>query len=741
MSSSGYLRTKEKVGSREQIVSFQRALLPLFSIREGVVTQPLAMLLNPPSPETTTILVIDDDVHVGVALTHLLNGDGYRLIMAPDGSTGLDLAFAERPDLILLDVMMPELDGFQVCRLLRSAERLMDVPVLMLTAMDDREARLEGIVAGADDFITKPFDRTQLRARIRTVTRLGRYRRVLEQEARFEQLFQIAQDGIALVAGNGGIAQVNPAFERMISAARSQTGLHPNLLQYIAPASQSHCRGCMAKLFELGDPITGMETTLTRHDGSEFPAIVSAVQFKWRNESMAQIVIRDISTQRRYELELEQKARIDTNTGLLNRLALRDRLEHTISSGASGCVSLVVVELNRFRTIQEALAGEHCDEIVRQVAERARRCAPPESTVTLLRENQLALIILEATNHARETTRFATELQASLQSPISVDAHEISASVSIGAALWPRDAKTVPELERKAVDAAVLASSGNGFAVQFSSESLHNEASARLALEAQLRRAITRGELELHYQPKVQSHDGRLHGAEALVRWRRPDGGLVSPASFIPLAEESGIIVSMGAWIVDEACRQIAQWRSEGLPTTSISVNVSARQFNEESFPQTCVDAVERHGLSASDIILEITESIAVGDQSRVISRLAELHELGFEIAIDDFGTGYSSLAYLSQLPVRELKLDRSFVNRIGLSSRDDALARSIVAMGTALGYEVVAEGVETYAQAQFLLAANCPVLQGFLYSRPLPARDFADRWLRTCTLGEAVHV
>ena len=692
----------------------------------------LALLMNPPALETTTILVIDDDAHVGVALTHLLSGDGYRIIMAPDGSTGLDLALAERPDLILLDVMMPELDGFQVCRLLRSDERLMDVPVLMLTAMDDREARLEGIVAGADDFITKPFDRTQLRARIRTVTRLGRYRRVLEQEARFEQLFHNAQDGIALVSGNGGIAQVNPAFEKIMLSARSSTGLHSNLLHYVAPDSQSHCQGCMAKLFELGETMTNVDAALTRHDGSEFPAIVNGVQFKWRNEVMAQIVIRDVSTQRRYELELEQKARIDTNTGILNRLALRDRLEHTISSGASGCVSLVVVELNRFKTIQEALVGEHCDEIVRQVAERARRSAPPESTVTLLRENQLALIILEATNHARETTRFAVELQESLQSPISVDAHEILVSVSIGAALWPRDAQTVPALERKAVDAAVQASSGNGFAVQFSSKSLHNEASARLALEAQLRRAITRGEFELHYQPKVKSMDGRLHGAEALVRWLRPDGVLVSPASFIPLAEESGIIVPLGAWIFDEACRQIAQWRTEGLPITTISVNVSARQFDEDGFPQTCLEALERHSLSASDIMLEITESTAVGDQSRVTSRLTELHELGFKIAVDDFGTGYSSLAYLSQLPVHELKLDQSFVNRIGFSARDDALVRSIVAMGIALGYEVVAEGVETYAQVQFLLQVNCPVFQGYLYSRPLPARDFADRWLRT---------
>ncbi len=194
------------------------------------MTQPLALLMNPPSRETSTILVIDEDVHVGAALTQLMSGDGYRFIMAPDSSTGLDLAFAEPPDLSLLDVMTPELDGFQVYRLLRSAERLMDVPVPMLTAMDDREARLEGIVAGADDFITKPFDRAQLRARIRTVTQLGRYRRVLEQEARFEQLFHSAQDGIALISGDGAREQVNPAFEKVISSARSSTGCHANLL-------------------------------------------------------------------------------------------------------------------------------------------------------------------------------------------------------------------------------------------------------------------------------------------------------------------------------------------------------------------------------------------------------------------------------------------------------------------------------------------------------------------------------
>jgi len=442
------------------------------------------------------------------------------------------------------------------------------------------------------------------------------------------------------------------------------------------------------------------------------------------------------------ESELVRLAHYDPLTDLPNRNLLHARIEHALAWAGRHrtLVALHHIDLDQFRLVNDSLGHHVGDELLVAVSRRlAARCRQDD---TLARVGADEFILLqEPVAEPQEATVVARDLLAVLAAPFHLaGGHEIYLAASIGIGIFPNDGENPADLLKNAEAAMFHAKENGRNQLCFYTERMNTDALARLQMEAGLRQALERRELLLYYQPKVEMTGGRMSGAEALIRWQRPDGSLVSPAEFIPVAEKTGLIVAIGEWVLDEACRQLRAWKEEGLPELKLAVNVSARQFRAGNLAEVVAATLARHRVAPNRLELELTESTLMEQPEQAAVLLAKCAELGVSIALDDFGTGYSSFAYLSRFPINVLKIDRSFVQEI--TTRPDAamIADSIIALARRMGIRVVAEGVETEAQLAYLRRRGCDQMQGYLYSRPLPAADFAALLAsgKTLPLGES---
>jgi diguanylate cyclase (GGDEF)-like protein/PAS domain S-box-containing protein len=448
----------------------------------------------------------------------------------------------------------------------------------------------------------------------------------------------------------------------------------------------------------------------------------------------------DITERRRVEEQVRFLAYNDTLTGLGNQRFFRERLEQTISENRRQGTSLgiLLLDLDHFRRINDTLGHTVGDQLLRQVADRA--VASVRETDDVARGRLPAAvsrfggdeftILVGGLTDLRHLTRVARRLLEVLARPFTLEGHEIVVGASIGIAAWPDDGDSGEVLLRNADAAMHHAKEQGRNHYQFYTAAMNDEAVQKLVLETRLRKAIAQNEFEVHYQPKVDGSGRRVVGAEALIRWRDPELGLVMPGEFIPIAEETGLIGELGDWVLRRSCEDRAAWCRDGMERFPVSVNLSAHQFGEEGLDQRIRAVLQETGLDPTLLELEITESVLLRDDSSVVAVLRELRRCGVRVAVDDFGTGYSSLAYLGRLPVDSLKIDRSFVRNINDAPNEAALASAIVAMGHALDLRVVAEGVEEEAQQRLLESWGCDELQGFLFARPMPA-DALLRWLR----------
>ncbi|AOY02400.1 hypothetical protein BJP62_16500 [Jeongeupia sp. USM3] len=422
--------------------------------------------------------------------------------------------------------------------------------------------------------------------------------------------------------------------------------------------------------------------------------------------------------------ELMHLALHDNLTKLPNRLLLEDRLEQAIRKAGRehGRFALMFMDLDGFKAVNDAYGHHVGDGLLIEVADRIRRGVRAQDTIARLGGDEFVLIL--ELGGPQDAASVAEKLVDAIDQPFTVQRHALSVSASIGIALFPDDGIEQRELMANA-DAAMYHAKDtgrNGYC--FFEASMNANAQAQLQLMHDLRLALSRGELLLHYQPKFSAPNARVVGAEALLRWNHPQRGLISPEAFLDQAERSGLVLQIGDWVLNEACRQMRVWRDAGRDW-SISVNLSALQFAHASLPQTVAGALERHGLAPQHLTLEITETTAMRDAEASLVILRQLAAMGVGISIDDFGTGYSSLLYLKRLPANELKIDRGFVNELAHDSDDAAIVSAIVALGQTLNLSIVAEGVETPAQQEFLTRLGCDSLQGYLLGRPVPADDF----------------
>ena len=548
-----------------------------------------------------------------------------------------------------------------------------------------------------------------------------------DAERRYRGLFDNALEGIFRTTLEGRYLGANPAlakiygFDTPDELIASLQNIGSQL--YVDPERRQE----FMRILTTRGSVSGFESQVYRKNGEVI----------WISENARVIVdddgtepgyegtVEDITDRKLYQSRIEQQANFDPLTGLANRSLLQDRLRQAILTAASSRTRLAVafIDLDRFKFINDTLGHQVGDELLKTMAARFNACVFERDTVARLGGDEFVLL-LNSSGSAEQVRVVLERMLGNVTQPWMTEQGEYQITCSVGVALYPDDGVDAQTLLKHADSAMYRAKESGRNNFQFFTREINTAMTERLALEGKLRRALERDQFQLHYQPRIDLVTGRILGAEALIRWYIPGEPPILPDRFIPLAEETGLISPIGRWVLHTACAQNKAWQDLGLPPIAVSVNVSARQFRANNFVRSVAETLQETGLHPSHLELELTESV-MHDAPQLVSMLDELKRIGVQVSIDDFGTGYSSLSSLRRFPVDRLKVDRTFVEHIAVDTDDAAIVRTIIALGRNLGLKVVAEGVETAEQMQFLRDHACDEVQGYYFSRPIPHQQF----------------
>jgi diguanylate cyclase (GGDEF)-like protein/PAS domain S-box-containing protein len=688
------------------------------------------------------VLIIDDDTVTRIMAGEALREAGFTVAEAGSGEAGLAAFEAQRPDLVLLDVVMPGLDGYEVCRKLRAHPRLGHVPIIMLTGLEDTESVEKAYDSGATDFISKPINWALLRYRISYVMRAATaLDELIRSERNLSSAQEIAHMGSWEWSLEGDHLHHSRSYYQIfgedpqnfgdgVEAVLSRIYPPDRLLLEEALAGARKGRGYR------------LEYRIVRPDG--FVRTVSEVAVALAdpqgNPVAVQGTLQDVTERVEAEKRIRYLAFYDDLTGLPNRPCFREMVHAALLRAgrrASRC-AVVLVDVVRFGRVTQSLGQESGDQALQLISARLREfqrnvfdpfarsaCDPETPRVARLGGDEFAMLVEDAPE-AADLEAQVHRLLTGFKRPFKVGGEELSLSARAGFALAPEHANDGESLLKAGETALAEARRvGHGTQVMMYSEAMKIAAFARISLESALRRAISGGELRLYYQPKVDVRSRRLVGAEALLRWRHSERGVVSPGDFVPLAEESGLIAPLSEWVLDQALAALARWQAAGVEVLPLSINLCAAQFRTERLAADVHAALLHHGVAGSSLEIEVTESVLMHDVDLATRLLAELSALGVRSAIDDFGTGYSSLAYLKNFRIDTLKIDRSFVAELESDPGDAAIVGAIIALARNLKIGVIAEGVEDVRQARVLLERGCPLMQGYLFAQPLEEEAF----------------
>ena len=714
------------------------------SLAEHTATAPLA-------------LVIDDDSTIRLFARETLEVAGIRVAEAEDGEQGLAEFARLKPDIVLLDVMMPVRNGFDVCRALRSTPAGLHVPILMMTGLDDSESVEAAYDAGATDFVTKPITWPILAHRVRYMLRASQTLEALARsESRLADAQRLAQLGHwDWDLQRSELYRSGEVLRILGAAAQTLPATYDAFVALVHAEDRDTIAQAVQRAVEAGEPYS-LECRIVRPDGTERvvheQAVVTCTDAG--RPQRIQGTTQDITERKHAEERIRQLALYDPLTNLPNRQFFKESLGHSLglAERLEQKVAVLILDLDRFKRINETFGHNVGDQLLKAVGARLTQSLRAADYVSRGDAFQVAgsaarlggdefTIQVTGLTQVEDATKVARRILSTISRPFHLDGQEIFITASIGISVYPMDGGDVDALLKNADSAMYHAKSQGKDNYQFFSPSMNASALHKLTLENQLRRAIDRDELLLHYQPKVYAASRRIAGVEALIRWRHPELGLISPAEFIPLAEETGLIVPIGEWVLDEACRQAAQWRAAGFHDMSVAVNMASPNFAQKDFINKVASAAERANLDARAVEIEVTESVLMRDVESTRVTLRALKDCGFRLSVDDFGTGYSSLAYLKRFPLDTLKIDRSFVRDVIANTEDAAITEAIIALGNSLGLSVVAEGVETEAQAAFLRSRGCGLMQGYLYSCPVTAEEISAMLTRGIALGPATQL
>lgn len=676
------------------------------------------------------ILLVDDvpaNIHV---LAAALKAD-YRIKIAVNGPAALDLAERhDKPELILLDVMMPGMNGIEVMRELRARPETKDIPVIFVSADSSEQSQVAGLDLGADDYLTKPVVVPVLMARVRNILQ----RKCAEAQLRLAaHVFDHSGEAIMITDRNNLILQVNPAFMRLTGYTASEVrGKSPSILAS-GKTTPDEYRAMWHSINETG---FWQGEIWDRHkDGCVYPKLLTISVVRSVSGSVDYYIasFADISAQKATEEKIRHIAHHDPLTDLPNRLYLQISLKQTmlLVRRKEEEAAVMFIDLDRFKVINDSLGHQVGDGLLIEVAHRLKDSVRDSDLVVRLGGDEFVIVLTDK-NAAHASAHVADKILTALSKPYLVKGINLRTTPSIGISLYPHDGETIELLMKNADTAMYHAKAVGRNNYQFFRAEMKHLTNNRLLLEHSLHEALEKGQFYLHYQPQVKPENEHVIGLEVLLRWQHPVLGNVPPDQFIPVAEEIGLIGRLGEWVLNTACSQLREWRDQGFKDLRIAVNLSVQQLRQAHLVERIASVLRANELAVGDLELEITESAVMLNPEVAIEIFNALRHIGVELAIDDFGTGYSSLSYLKLLPIQRLKLDRTFVKDIETDPNDAAICSATIALAHALGIEVVAEGVETEAQRDYLLEREADIMQGFLFAKPMPAEavpDFLNRF------------
>ncbi len=689
------------------------------------------------------ILVIDDDLTTQVLAKRSLENAGFRTLLASNGREGLELFEQSSPDLILLDVEMPEMDGFTACKKLRAMQQGKNTPILMITGLDDIDSIQNAYSIGATDFATKPVNWTIMVYRVRYLLRASIVFKALEaSKVRLAKAQKIAKMGnwdwdirnnkIYWSDQIYQIFQINPnrvQFNRDVFFEK----IHPDDREYLNETFLIELENRTSSNCEYRIVLEDGKICYMHHQAQ---ITVNSDNIPLRYSG----TIQDISERKLTEEKIRHLAYYDSLTGLLNRVSFQERLECALSLAKRNKrkMAILYLDLDNFKRINDTLGHDSGDSLLKIVAEHlveSTRASDViarietdaiEADVARLGGDEFTILLSEITQ-TEDAGLVAQRILNLLSEPIQLDGHKVFATPSIGISVFPADGNHSTTLLKNADTAMYQAKQSGKGNFQYYVESMNADSLARLDLESDLRQALKNEEFALHYQPILDCQTSNIIGTESLLRWNSKKHGLVAPDEFIPLVEGNGMIFEIGKWVLRNACMQNKAWQEAGYQPIQVAVNLSSLQFRHADLLDTIEQALQESQMGPEYLVLELTEGMVMHNSEQTIKTLQKLKLTGVGISIDDFGTGYSSLSYLKRFPLNTLKIDKSFISGLPNDKDDAAITTAVIAMAHSLNLRIIAEGVEKTAQADFLKTLGCDAVQGYLYGKPMLAEDLTN--------------
>lgn len=712
------------------------------------------------------ILLVDDDAGARFALHTILNDLHVAIETASSGEEALARLLKHDFAVIVMDVKMPGLDGFETAQLIRQRPRSKFTPIIFLTAHRATDIdRATGYALGAVDYLFMPVKPDVLKSKVQAfidlarqtpqpdhkdvrlellnqalkselehVTRLNEALRNemaareqaegIAQRSEIERLIiQHAGDYVALLDANAGWVYASPSYQTEFGTAIRRGDIYFDLVH---TDDRERVRAAFSELLGRGAN-TRLQYRMPSPARGELHLETEASLICGPDDKVSQVVMvsRDITERKEIEAYVLHQSYHDALTGLPNRLLLEDRMKQATAHmrRQDGSVAVLFIDLDRFKQINDTLGHAAGDRLLQEVAERLAQCVREGDTVARLAGDEF-VVLLEGLHDVRDAVVVADKIVHTVSEPCHIGGQELRVSPSIGVAIFPDDGLGMEELLRNADTAMYHAKQEGRGRYSFFTQDMNVAASRRLAVGSALQRAIQRQEFILHYQPRVNTASGEISGFEALIRWPQENGELMYPGHFIPIAEETGHIESIGAWVLQEAARQAQHWRAAGADACAIAVNISARQFHQKGFARNIETVLHEIDMSQSLLEAELTESAVMSDPPEAIQSLQKIRDLGMPISVDHFGTGYSSLAHLKRLPLDKLKIDGAFIRDIASNSENAAIVVAIITLAHSLSLAVVAGGVETLEEMSFLIDHGCDEMQGNYFSKPVPAGE-----------------
>ncbi|GAB6140431.1 EAL domain-containing protein [Methylosoma difficile] len=696
--------------------------------------------------ESLLVLVIDDDQTLHLWAERQLSSDGFKLISAFNGQEGVDAFKIHLPSIVLVDIDMPDMDGFTTCSTIRSLPEGKSIPILMVTGNEDADKIASSYEAGATDFVVKPVNWKVLIHRLHYMVKANSVLNQLKlSQARLSKAQQMAKLGNwEWNMHTNSLYWSDEVFDIFKLEAHDN---HPDLLTFLGmihPDDRQLVEQGFDSAIKKRQNVSIEYRIITEHKRLSFVEQQIEIVVNPQGQLTGLTgTLQDITDRKQHENQVRQLAYYDTITNLPNRSYFLELLGKTLESASlkQKQFALLFLDMDGFKSINDCYGHSFGDAFLQAFAKRLtdglrRADVSSRYVLNVTYDAEVArlggdefTILLNDINKPEDAATVTENIQKWLQEPFLVNGQYIFSGASIGIALYPRDGESASSLLKNADVAMYHAKKSGKGHYQFFHESMISKAQLRQTMENLMHKAVTNNELSLYYEPLIKANSGEIIGIEALLRWENAELGFLRPDSFIPLAEENGLIVKFGEWVIRQACLQLQAFEQEGLGHLTIAVNVSALQFSHAEFIPMLEGIFAEYTPSPGRLVFELTESTIMSQSVKMMATLLALKNLGIKLSLDDFGTGYSSLSYLKQFPLDSLKIDKSFVRELPGKTEDIAIVNAILALAHTLNLEVIAEGVETEAQRQFFEINGCQTLQGYFFAKPMSMEDFYRFW------------